>query len=83
MTYIVDEVLAKHETAIKALFPDTFTHVANINMLAVRYQLKLLGFDYRTEQEFATLMALFETKGLILRDGMMLKRTLHRVYKPC
>jgi hypothetical protein len=80
MSELIDQKLAKHETAIKELFPDTFTHIANINTLPIRFNLKLMGFDYRSEEEFASLMAMLEIKKLILRDGMMLKRNHRQVY---
>lgn len=78
---IIDEIFAAKEEAIKKLFPEVWTHISNIDMLPIRWQLKLMGFDYRSEQQFADLMASLEEKRLILREGHTIKRNPQQVYK--
>ena len=65
--------LEKNETAIKKLLPPTWTHVENINMLQVGYGLKLLGVDWRSDEELARCMAFFVSARLMLRDGWLFR----------
>ena len=60
--------------ALRALFPETLTHTANINFLSVGYQFKLLGIDWRSNHDFAACLAVLETLGIIYREGALLKR---------
>lgn len=69
----------ENEGKIKGLFPETLTHVANIDMLKVRFGLKLIGLDYRDESQFAQVMAFLERLGFILRDGYCIRRNPNSV----
>lgn len=70
------EWLRAHTPQIKALFPDTFTHVSNANVAAIAFQLKLLGVDWRSQDELAECFATFEKAGIIARDGQCFKAKL-------
>jgi len=59
---------------IKAILPPTWTHISNIDGLQLGYGLKLLGIDWRSEDEFGKCMVFFERAGLIKRDGILIKR---------
>ena len=69
-----DEWCEKNEEKVKSLFPETWTHLKNINMLALSYQMKLIGIDWRGEEEFGRCMVFFERAGWMLRDGMLIRR---------
>jgi hypothetical protein len=58
---------------IKKLLPETWTHMRNINMLQIGFQLKVLGVDWRSEEELAKCLAFFERTGLMIRDGMTVR----------
>lgn len=60
--------------ALRALFPETFTHPANINFLSIGYNFKLLGIDWRSDRDFAACLAILETLGITCREGTLLKR---------
>lgn len=58
---------------LRKLMPETWTHIANLNMVQIGFHLKLLGLDWRSQEELASCMAFFERCGLILRDGMLIR----------
>jgi hypothetical protein len=66
--------LVANRGSLLMLFPETWTHVANINLIAVRYRLKLMGVDFRSEDEFAQCLAQLEINKILLRDGLCLRR---------
>ena len=59
---------------LRALFPETWTHLANIKVLPLMFQMKLLGIDFRTDEEFASALASFEALKIIHRDGHLIRR---------
>ncbi len=71
--------LTEHEDALKAVLPETFTHVANVNLLAIGFKLKLLGVDWRSQNELAGCMSFMERAGFLLRNGLTIKRNPHKV----
>ena len=66
--------LDENRGALLMLFPETFTHPGNINFLAMRYRLKLIGVDYKTDTEFAQCLVQLEHNKILLRDGICLRR---------
>lgn len=66
-----------HWDEIRAVLPETWTHMQNVNMLSIGYKLKLLGIDWRNEEEFGHCMLFFEVSGILLRDGYLLRRSVH------
>jgi hypothetical protein len=70
-----------HEQKLKEFFPETWTNVSNINGLKIGFGLKLLGVDWRTEEEFGAILLLFEDLGLLLREGYTIRRSNHVVFK--
>ena len=75
-----DAWLRANEAAIKALLPETWTHVANLNGLQIGYGLKLLGIDWRSQDEFGRVMVFLERAKFMLRDGMNVKRNPQSVF---
>lgn len=73
--------LLANEKAVKEILPETWTHVHNLNGLQLGFQLKLLRIDWRSEEEFGRVMLFLERIGLMLRDGMMVKRNPHSIFK--
>ena len=59
---------------LKAILPETWTHMRNLNMLQIGFNLKVLGVDWRGDQELAHCMILMERAGLMVRDAMLVKR---------
>ena len=69
------EWLKQNGERIRNLFPETFTHPANLNLLKVRFNLKLYGVDYRSEDEFIQcLVALSKTNIVQVQDGLLIRR---------
>lgn len=69
-----EEWLRNNEDALKKLLPDTWTHIHNVDGLKLGFGLKLLGVDWRSENEFARVLVYFERIGLLVRQGMTVKR---------
>jgi hypothetical protein len=59
---------------VKNLLPETWTHIRNLSGLQIGFNLKLLGIDWRSEDEFGKCMVFFERTGLMKRDGLLVKR---------
>lgn len=75
-----DEWLRVNEKAIKAMLPETWTHVSNLNMLQIGYQMKLLGIDWRTEEQLAKTMAFLTKTRFLLKSGMTVKRNAQSIF---
>ena len=67
----------ENKNKIIDLFPETFTHISNINWLAIRFQLKLMGINYRTDEEVAKILAWCEKNKLLFKQGNLIKRNIH------
>lgn len=48
--------------------------------LKVAFQFKLLGIDWRTQQEFGKIMVYLEKIGFMQRDGLMIRRNPASVF---
>jgi len=65
--------LKENEAKIKELLPETWTHVSNLNGLSLGFKLKLLGIDWRSQDEFGRVMVFLEKTGFMLRDGLTVR----------
>ena len=52
----------------------------NLNGLQIGYQLKLIGVDWRSEEEFSGVMVYLEKVKIILRDGLTVKSNPHSIF---
>lgn len=68
------EWMAANAEKIKAMLPETWTDVCNLNGLQLGFKMKLLGIDWRSVEEFAKTMTYFERVGLMKRDGLLVRR---------
>ena len=50
------------------MLPDTWTIINNHNGLQLGFKLKLLGVDWRSEDEFGRIMVYLEKIGMMLRE---------------
>lgn len=66
--------MEENSAKVKELLPETWTHIRNLNGLQIGFHLKLLGIDWRSENEFGKCMVFFERVGLMKRDGLLVKR---------
>ena len=57
--------LLKNESSLKDLFPEIWTHSANVNFLQLRFKLKLLGIDYRTEEDVSKILTFLTKIGIV------------------
>jgi len=60
--------------AVRKLFPETWTHVHNLDWLRIGFGLKLHGVEWRSLPEALTRC---ELAGIVQRDGYTIRR------KPC
>jgi hypothetical protein len=74
------EWLKKNEQAIKEMFPKTWTHMNNLNGLQLGFKFKLIGIDWRSEEQFSKVMVYLEKIKIILRDGYTIKANPHSIF---
>jgi hypothetical protein len=65
---------------VKALLPETWTHISNLNGLQIAFGLKLLGIDWRSEDQLARVLLFLEKARFMLREGMIVKRNPQSVF---
>lgn len=63
------EWLKRHEQDVKAVFPDTWTPLNDLNPLRVFQGLEKVGIDLENVEEFAHLLTVFTMLGIILKDN--------------
>lgn len=71
------EWLRSNEAGLKALLPPTWTHVENIDALKIGFGLKVLGVDWRSQDEFAKVMVFLERIGILQRQNGYQVRANH------
>ena len=62
-----------NEEKVASVFPETWTHTANINWAHVGWRLKIIG-AWPAGMELATVLARCEELKIVLRDGMLVRR---------
>jgi hypothetical protein len=72
--------LRENEAHVKALLPETWTHISNLNGLQIAFGLKLLGIDWRSEDQLARVLLFLEKARFMLREGMIVKRNPQSVF---
>ena len=76
-----EEWLRANEQKVKDMLPETWTHIGNLNGLQLGFRLKLLGIDWRSEEQFAKVMVFLTRTGFLLMQGQTVKRNPHSVFK--
>ena len=61
--------LGQNENKLKEMLPSQWTHVDNLNGLQIGWKMKLLGLDWRSEQEFGKIMVFLEKVGILQRQN--------------
>lgn len=59
----------ENETKLKDLLPETWTHMHNLNGLKIGFGLKLIGVDWRSQDEFGKVMVWMEKIGIMIRQN--------------
>lgn len=75
-----DEWLRKNEKALKEIFPNTWTHMGNLNGLQIAFKFKLLGVDWRSEEQFSKVMVYLEKVKIIIREGYTIKANPNSIF---
>lgn len=75
------EWLQKNEDEIKSMLPKVWTHIENLNGLQLGFKLKVLGVDWRSEQEFGKIMVYLEKIGMMIRDGYSVRANNRSIFK--
>lgn len=66
--------MAENAEAIKKILPEAWTEILKLNGLQLGYQMKLIGIDWRSQDEFGKVMVYLERVGLMQRDGLRVRR---------
>ena len=62
--------LKSNEKRLKDIFPKVWTHNANMNMLGVGYRLKLIGIDWRSQDQLASVLTFLTRIGIVEVQNM-------------
>lgn len=72
----INDLKNKDFEEIKNLFPESWTHHKNLDILKIGFGLKLNGIDWRTEKDLGAFMVFARTVGLIEIDAYLVRRGL-------
>lgn len=61
--------LIENEDKLSKLLPETWTHIENLNGLKIGFQLKLIGVEWRSTDEFGKVMVFLEKVGIMQRQN--------------
>lgn len=64
-----EEWIRNNEQKLKDLLPKTWTHMSNLNGLKIGFGLKLIGVDWRSQDEFGKVMVWLEKVGIMIRQN--------------
>lgn len=72
--------MAENKEKILAILPETWTHLSNLHItthlgMQLAFNLKLLGIDWRSPEEYANCMVFFTKSGLLSRDDLLVRRS--------
>ena len=73
--------LRVNEVGIKALLPDAWTPIINLDGVRLGSGLKLLGVDWRGQEEFGKILFFLEHIGFLERNGLTVKKNPHSIFK--
>jgi hypothetical protein len=65
-----EEWWKKNTEAVKKMLPLTWTHIANLEGLKIGFAMKLIGLDWRTQDQFGRIMVFFEKIGVMQRQNV-------------
>lgn len=66
--------LKQNEPKLRELLPETWTLATNLNGLKLGFGLKLIGVDWRSEDEFGRVMVFLEKVGIMQRKDYLVRR---------
>ena len=66
-----------HENILN-LFPRNWKLAEDVNFVSIRFQMKLLGIDYRSEDEFLAILVFLERTQFIHRHKQWIRRGTNR-----
>lgn len=66
--------LRDNETNLREMLPDTWTLMTNLNGVQIGFRLKLIGVDWRNEDEFSRVMIFLEKVGIMQRKDYLVRR---------
>lgn len=73
----------ENTAAVKKMLPETWTHIANLNGLQLGFAMKLIGIDWRNQDEFGRVMVFFEKIGIMERQlGVQIRANSQWEFKP-
>lgn len=73
--------LRVNETAIKSVFPETWTRVNRSEIMEMGRGLRRIGIRWDDVNEIPRILAFLERTGFVLRNGGMVKRNNSPIFK--
>lgn len=62
---------------LRQLFPKSWTHMSNVSLLPVAFKLKLLGIDWRSNEDFGKAMVVLERMEVFERKDYLVRRSMN------
>lgn len=72
--------LRDNEPKLREMLPETWTLATNLNGLQLGFRLKLIGVDWRSEDEFGRVMLFLEKVGIMQRRDYLVRRNPDSVF---
>lgn len=71
----------ENEGKIKNIFPETWTHAANINNVQLMFQMKLIGIPWSTEAELLKILTFLTKIGIVqVSKAELIRRNPHSIF---
>lgn len=71
----------ENEEKIKNIFPETWTHAANINNIQLMFQMKLIGIPWSTEAELLKILTFLTKIGIVqVSKTELIRRNPHSIF---
>ena len=72
--------LRENEPKLREMLPETWTLMTNLNGLQLGFKLKLIGVEWRSEDEFGRVMLFLEKVGIMQRRDYLVRRNPDSVF---
>lgn len=75
-----EQWLLDNEHALKAIFPEDFTHIINLDYYHINSKLKELGVVFEHIDDINKILIFFEKIGITVREKNRIKRNPKRIF---
>lgn len=71
----------QNENKLRDLFPETWTHPLNVDHMKLRFQTKMIGLDWRTDEELKNILVALTKMGIAqVSAQQLIRRNPHSIF---